>query len=547
MKNANGPKIAVIGMGPRGLGALEALADLAGAKGVTFAVDVFDDHPSRGAGPNFDPGESRVCLLNIPMRDIDIRPPGYGGCGSFAAWMEDAPGGNVPGPDVFPRRTDLGSYLEARWAELEALGVLTLSHHAARVDGLRREAEGWKVRCGEAWCGPYGEVLLTLGQPEVEPDEQLADWQDHAARSDGALWQAYPARDLQAADWAGAQVAIRGMALSAFDILRVLSIGQGGRFEAEGYVPSGREPARIIPFSLNGQPPFPKPETQELDARFAPSEDESEAFSKALDLAVGLETERARAAISGALEPVVARLLRGWKTAERDAVARWLEAEWDAPGSQEDEGPLEVLQAGIEMAEGRRAPTIGYVVGQVWRKWQDRLRRGYNPAGVPPETAKSLVGFDEGLKRYSYGPPVSSSREMAALIEAGIVDLGFAADPEIEMVEAGWRLESGGQSAVVGAMIDGVMAAPDPEAVTAAVVSELCESGRIVRLCEGLSAHTGGDGQLIGAEGRVVPGLSLLGRLSLGSVIAADSLHDCFGEASARWAQGVMERAHGDG
>jgi len=37
-------------------------------------------------------------------------------------------------------------------------------------------------------------------------------------------------------------------------------------------------------------------------------------------------------------------------------------------------------------------------------------------------------------------------------------------------------------------------------------------------------------------------GLCLLGRLALGSVVAADSLHDCFGEASHRWAEGVVDR-----
>ena len=47
---------------------------------------------------------------------------------------------------------------------------------------------------------------------------------------------------------------------------------------------------------------------------------------------------------------------------------------------------------------------------------------------------------------------------------------------------------------------------------------------------------------MIGRDGTPIPHLCLLGRMSLGSVIAVDSLHDCFGEAAKRWAKGMAER-----
>ena len=68
-------RIAVIGLGPRGVGALEALAAVAETRGLRLSVDVFDPFPAPGAGPNFDPDESPLCRLNIPMRDIDLRAP----------------------------------------------------------------------------------------------------------------------------------------------------------------------------------------------------------------------------------------------------------------------------------------------------------------------------------------------------------------------------------------------------------------------------------------------------------------------------------------
>ena len=533
-------RIAVVGMGPRGLGALEALAARMQGTEQALSVDVFDPFPASGAGPNFDPDESPLCLLNIPMRDISIRPPAFTHNGSFAEWLADA-----PDPDTFPTRADLGRYLEDRYADLRDLGTLKIARKSLSVEALKNADGGWLLHANNRWQGPYAEVLLTLGQPSVVPDDQLAEWQSHARQSSGILAQAYPARDLErsAADWAGKTVAIRGLGLSAFDVLRVLTVAQGGRFEDGGYIASGREPARILPFSLDGKPPFPKPETSALDDRFEPSEEETSEFSDAIARAAKGDAETAKRRITDALAPAATRMLRQQGvSASMDDVVQWLKREWDEPGSQESGGPRETLRFGIGMATGSILPTIGYTVGQIWRKWQDEIRSGYNPAQTPPKTAKVLIDFDEGLKRYSYGPPARSSRELVALIEAGIVDLGLSADPTIDLTAEGWTLDGGDHSTQVSVMIDSVLPSPDLSAITAPLVSQMLDEGRLCALAEGLAANTSADGQVICKDGEIEHGLSLLGRLALGSVIAADSLHDCFGEAANRWADGVVSR-----
>ncbi|OWU77281.1 hypothetical protein ATO3_00645 [Marinibacterium profundimaris] len=524
-------------MGPRGLGALEALAD-ARAGQPALKVDIFDAFPAPGAGPNFDPAESPLCRLNIPMRDIAIRPPAFSALGPFADWP-DAPAD----PDAFPPRAELGRYLEARFAELRAHAALAISLRPHAVTDLKRDDTGWQLFSDDSWHGPYAEVLLVPGQPKVAPDDQLAEWQDHAGTGAGRLAQAYPARLLQdrAVDWAGQTVAIRGLALSSFDVLRVLTTGQGGRFADGTYVASGGEPARILPFSLDGRPPAPKPATAALDACFAPTQAESDAFAEAIAAAATADPDTARQKIDGALLPPVRRILEETGT-DPAGVADWLATEWDAPGTQEDSSPLQALQDGLAMAEGRQPPSIGYTVGQVWRTWQDALRIGYNPATTPPDTAEALVGFDEGLKRYSYGPPVSSCHELAALIEAGIVSLELATDPEITLIPEGWRLACGDTAIEASVMVDGVLPNPDLGAVRDPLVTGLLDDGWLTAREGPLAADTAGDGALIGPDGATAPGLCLLGRMSLGSVIAADSLHDCFGAASRRWARGVTDR-----
>lgn len=533
-------RIAVVGMGPRALGALEALALQIGKSAAPLKVDGFDPLPACGAGPNFDPEELSVCRLNIPMRDIEIRPPSFSGCGSFAEWLK-----NAPGPNTFPTRADLGRYLEARYSDLKAAGRLEITHLPVNVTHLKQGEGGWMLRAEDTWQGPYTEVLLSLGQPEVQPDDQLAEWQQHADASAGTLAQAYPAKRLQseAANWSGYTVAIRGLALSAFDVLRVLTTLQGGKFHQGRYISSGNEPAVILPFSLDGRPPFPKPETESLDRRFAPTREETDTFAANIANASTATPKKAQELVTEAILPVVIRILREVESsADASDVSDWLETEWSSPGSQETDGPLETLRGGIAIAEGTCLPSIGYVVGQVWRKWQDALRGGYNPADTPPDTAEKIIAFDEGLKRYSYGPPISSSRELAALIDAGIVDLEYAVDPDFALTGGGWTLKSSAGSIEAGVMIDTVMASPDLSILRPPLLVGLIDEGRICPITDGLAAHIAEDGQLIGRDGETSPGLCLLGRLALGSVVAADSLHDCFGEASHRWAQGVAER-----
>ena len=412
------------------------------------------------------------------------------------------------------------------------------------VERLLRAENGWQLRVGSNSHGPYDEVLIVPGQPPVRPDDQLAEWQDHAAHTNAELAEAYPARRLQAAaeNWAGHRVAVRGFALSSFDVIRVLTLGLGGRFSDDGYIPSGKEPACIIPFSLDGRPPYPKPETGDINAHYEPTPDETALFARAVFEASVGSAAAAKALLTDALTPPVQRILSSLAPGTSDTAIRdWLGREWTDPGSQETAPSHETLTQGIAMANGSIPPTIGYAVGQLWRKWQDPLRQGYNPATTPPDTAAILVGFDEGLKRYSYGPPVSACRELLALIQAGIVTVDLAKDPDITLTDTGWGLTSGTHTATAEIMIDGVLPSPDPTKVTSSLVSSLIHDGYLSTL-DKLGARTAPDGRLIDRNEKPVPGLSLLGRLALGSVIAADSLHDCFGKASSRWADGVLRR-----
>lgn len=543
-------RLAIVGLGPRGLGALEALVRQATAEGPGLEVDLFDPMSWPGAGPNFAPDQSPLCRLNIPLRAVrpGASPVAGGGPGGFADWL-GADGGD---PDHFPARAELGGYLAARMARLVASGPpgLTLTHRPLAVHGIdmAERGQGWLLTDTDgATHGPYAEVLLTQGQPDTAPDKQLARWQDHAAASGATLLPAYPADRLLAAagDWAGRSVAIRGLGLATLDVLRLLTQGQGGRFEGGRYAASGREPARILPFSRDGLAPVPKPATAALDARFQPREDETAAFRQALAQALRQpDPEAALDRLTEALRGPALRILgeTGAAPAEAAGLSDWLAQERAAPGSQERRDTTEALRAGIAEAHGHAAPSAGYVLGQLMRHWQDELRMEFNPAPADPEVASAIIGFDEGLKRYSYGPPVEAAEELLVLIEAGLVDPRAADDPDVRLVADGWQLVDEDATARAGVMIDAVLPAPDLDRVTDPLMRGLIEAGRAVPVGAGLGARTCPDARLLDEGGEAQAGLCLLGRLAQGSVIAVDSIHDCFGAAADRWAEGVLAR-----
>lgn len=538
-------RIAIIGMGPRGLGAAEAVVEAARREGLSVFIEVFDPGPVPGAGPNFSPRQNPLCILNIPNRAIEIPQPQNGATKlpDFQGWLPPP----ADAPERFPPRAELGGYFMAR---LRALSLRThgntrIEVRSRSVRTIERSDHGWWIATTDKQTGPFDEVLLTPGQPRTKIDPQLARWQDHAETARLDLVPAYPDHALlkAAQTWAGKSVGIRGLGLSTLDVLRLLTCGLGGRLENGTYRPSGREPARILPFSLNGHPPVPKPLNAGIDQSFDPLPSETKAFVRSLTRAVTQDPGFALETICAALNAPALRLVSLTGDANETAIDRWLATEREDPGAQETRTAIEALQSGIRMAQGIEAPSVGYVVGQIWRKWQDELRRGFNPAAMQPETSAALVRFDEGLKRYSYGPPVSSSEELLMLIDAGIVDLRAVEDPDILLTETGWRLVEDDATADVNAMVDAVLPSPDLEQVSDALIAGLRAAGTLVQISEGLGARTQPDGQVVDAAGNAVPGLALLGRMALGSVIAVDSIHDCFGAAADRWAEGVVVRA----
>jgi uncharacterized NAD(P)/FAD-binding protein YdhS len=283
--------VAVVGAGPLGLQVAAKLHaylstyPIPGVKApVRVNVHLVDPGP---AGPGVHTVEQSNCLLlntaagYITMFGQDGRnnltgPP-------MVQWANDkgyrvldekvvGPGAQEGRPiadtDFLPRCM-LGEYLSDVYGILEQQlvsgSMMVITHHDTEAVNFERQSDG-RLRVDlQGKEGPvvhYG--VLTTGQPRTGlSDDDVALLERVAeCRARNPLMQfipqPYPTARLHEIP-SEAVVAIRGLALTAHDVVAELTEGRGGRFERDDkqelvYVPSGNEP-RMVLFSRQGFPP----------------------------------------------------------------------------------------------------------------------------------------------------------------------------------------------------------------------------------------------------------------------------------------------------
>ena len=512
------PRIALIGCGPRGLAAAEMALD----QMPSCRIDIFEPSATPAAGPNYAPEESPHCLLNLRAEEVTLPFPERIG---FSDWIAQT-SASGPTPQEYPPRRVMGQYLNARFTTLQQAYPGAIRHHRQIATRATRDAAGWWIETQTNAYGPYDELVLTMGQPVTRADPTWASWRAQTAACGALMATAYPGHALQrkARGWAGKTVALRGLGLAALDVVALLTLGQGGEMAGERYLRSGREPARILPFSLDGVPPLPKP-ARMLQPRFALRDTETAQLHAAIARALTLDPDAAVDDIAQALEAPARRISGA-------APTDWLRIERDSPGAQ-DAGrpPRDLLHEGIEMAAGCRPAGVGYCIGQIWRSLQPALRRSFLTADSRPDTRAAVLAFDRGLKRLTYGPPLGSARLLLALVQDGLVQLTLADDPAIRLTAQGWALDRDTQATV---MIDAVLPPPRLDRIDDPLITALLREG-------GLREAPATGGIDVDATGCAAPGLTVLGRMTEGRSIAADSLLDCYGTMTRAWGERLAQ------
>ena len=544
MSAAGAPlRVAIVGVGPKGLFALERLLARHRPNGAALDIELFDPADAPGAGPNYALDLPDYLRMNFAAEQIDMWPPDQG---ALRLPCPSASGGaprRAPAQSSYPARAAVGRYLNQGFMRLVKAASRTVGivHRRARVDRVARDDRGWILN--PVADQRFDEVLLTVGHAATDERSLAAgDW-NHAVP---LIPSVFPVDRMlsEAAVPAGSVVAVRGFALTMIDAALALTEGRGGGFTGEDplrvrYEPSRLCPGVIVPFSRSGRPMLAKTDPAWAAERGVAevgveASERIRALAGPVDIARDLAPQLAAVATT-ALERL------GCPAAEAE-INDWLATAVAGAGPGALAQPEAELERSIGVATGAVEPGVEWALGHAWRVVYPAVVARLGEGGLPPEHWGTFRGLAAEMERIAFGPPLVNAAKLLALSRAGAVDLShtrskLCGDGEATVL----RSERGAVD--VDAVIDAVLPGPGAVALHQPPVDQLIGDGlaRVAPNRRGLELTP--DATCVGASGSPSVGLAAIGRPTEDWVIGNDTLSRSLHDWPDRWARRVIARA----
>jgi hypothetical protein len=492
--------VAIVGMGPRGLSVLERLLITVSGRPPDRPVVIWAIDPvQHGPGRVWRTDQPGYLTMNATAGEVTVRSPDNELLGrreataavSFAEWTTWSDGAK-PGSADYPQRRQYGSYLRAMFDQLclrappgvevrPLLGAATGLHRVQGVRWLTLDDGRERLRVDK--------VILATGHAELADssgEEALREFAERGRRLryiGQGLTTDMPLSSIAP----GSRVAVRGLGLTFYDVVRSLTLGRGGRFDrcvdgALRYLPSGREPVlcagsrSALPFLARAriaQPPQTTPEPVALTLeRLAAlrSAARSRTGSSKLDFAADVEplvwSEMSYAYYTCAAslrggEPAARRIAADYRSlldrtlrVDRDAARELVMAHGlgDLPepevtglarpfGNTVFARPADFRRTLIEVltcdvAEARKQITQSPVKAalEALRAVRPVLPAAVDFGGLLPDSHRYFLGQWAPMSFVlSAGPPAEHVEQMVALLTAGVLDIAgpaarFSAD-----------------------------------------------------------------------------------------------------------------------
>lgn len=476
-------RIAIVGLGPWGVCALERAVTTARQelrRGVDVAVHIIE--PGTPGSGVYDVNQPDYLLLNNPCGELSLYPfeiesdqPSYGvglhewAVGRGYRWVGDRcvidpTGRPIERHHFLPRRL-MGEYLQWFYRALVDAappGLHIVHHPTAAVDLIDRHNGTEEVRLANGGRVIVDHVIVTSGHTANQ----------HA---DGArrVLNPYPVGSYVDSLPADATVAVAGMGLVAVDVVTALTIGRGGQFvetsDGFSYRASGREP-QIQLFCRSGLP---------FTAKSVTGKDRSNVYKpvictdEALNALSGRSLGRRRhvdlrsellpllfAEMSSRYYSQLAFQASGAR-ADGAAVREQLRAGWNERRFDAELGRLadrfgsfdaealffghqpkyrnsddyerfvyQALADDLREAEVPDGASPVKSAGQVFRIFRDKMRTVVEQGGL---SLDSYLDFNADIcsriHRLVAGPPALRTRQVLALMDAGIVRMPYGPAP----------------------------------------------------------------------------------------------------------------------
>ena len=566
-------KLAIIGLGPRGLFALEELLKQLARTKSKIKIFGFESTDFPGAGPVWNPKQPNSNWINITERlldqikerpEINLFGTTVSAFPSYHDWCDFSL--KAFQKDRFPPRNKLGEYLNQRFESLHSAikdnQIFELIK--AKVQTIDCADDGFELNYGGETLQCH-DVLLTIGHQPTNISDQLKQWKQFAKNKTAlkVYEDTYPVQQFKALkNKTDMSVGIRGFGLAMVDVMRYLTINNYGNFKImdEGtlqtcYYKVKPQNLKLIPFSLDGLPLAPKPYNEITDNWYSPRNEEIESLKNAI--ITSAQSNPTASNINFLLQPFSKIATRVFfdlydKSVTHQSTKKEVETlilhflkndDYQHPLIQDDSiDTYDLIKKYIHMALGKAPVTLDFCVWQVWRHCQPTFYRTLSHSNLDDELMEDIIALDEGSKRFTYGPPIESMQQILALVDADVLSLNFVNDPEIETIEDGWKLKnSNGQTISVSVMINSVLDSPKLVDVTSPLVVAMLKNKYIKPIHNDLGIATEGDGHVKSKIKDKTLTISVLGRLAKGSVLGVDAILECFGPRIKDWAAGYVK------
>lgn len=498
-------RVAIVGLGPKGLYALERLLDHARDLGPAagLEIDVFEPHPVPAAGPVYDPRQPEYLLMNFAAAHVDMWWPGGGVVSpgerrSYVEW-------SGAHPSAYPSRADVGRYLAYGLDRLRRRIPAGTSFrlHRSAVASVSARGGGWAVTAGGETT-VHDEVLIAIGHQ--------SSW---TGELESAL-SVYPVQRWLSRDRIppGSSVAVRGFALTFIDAALALTEGRGGVFEQLDrdhrlrYHPSRDDVGQIIPHCRSGRPMRAKPgpgvaaDDPHIEAILDSGRSRIRELSETADAVTGLHaivTAAATAALAaaGGTTPAVAL------------------------------DPVDEMERSLAVAAGRIRPDPAWALGRVWRGVYPAIVTRFSGRRWAPGEALRFRRLSAEMERVAFGPAPANTAKILALIDAGRINLGHLGEPRAGRVDA---------------VVDAVLPPPGARGLRSSILEQILHDGHARVVAGGRGLEVTADAACVGRAGSPSPGLSAIGRPTEDSVIGNDTLNRSLHPQADRWARRVVRR-----
>ncbi len=467
-------KIAIVGLGPKGLYGFERILAQLKANPVDKIVEIhlFNKTEFMGSGDVYRSDQPAYLLMNFANKHINM-------------WTEELPLSVVKNPlslsqfialekqmpldeidPLYASRAVVGDYLENGFSQLiqNLPENVALQQHIAEVRSIEKMDEGYSIgfiqRKKICRLTDFQHILISTGHQRhsesTKPKYNTVPF-------------IYPVQQNLNGITERDTVVVKGMGLTFIDAALALSEGKGGSF-AEAidgklvYKTSGKEPKRIFPFSKSGWPMMPKYDfnTNEAPERLSVETLRSLnhvklSFKKDILPLIARDMECAyyRTLFSHEKEELIHHSNYDEITGQintyhqkhpgyaRFSLESLLEPEFN-PAKSTHENILEYLIAFTCENNRHIVHEAQLRAAAVWKRISPVFNEIYSFSGLDAASHQEFDGYYFGkLNRIAFGPPPGNLKKIIALANTGIVDFQFARSPKIKPLETGFMLNNG--------------------------------------------------------------------------------------------------------